>query len=62
MDSFYRPVQPGEAGAAGAGGAHLAPPGWRLCFPPVYAHGCVPTRNQSAVDDMACGERKTRAH
>ena len=59
MDSYYRALQPGESSESAEGvGGQLAPPGWRLCFPPVYAHGCVPPQNQSAVDQMACGERK----
>ena len=59
MDSYFRTLQPGESDESAAGGAgQLTPPGWRLCFPPVYAHGCVPPQNQSAVDQMACGERK----
>ena len=59
MDSYYRALQPGERGESEEGGGRqLAPPGWRLCFPPVYAHGCVPPQNQSAVEQMACGERK----
>ena len=36
MDSYYR------AGAAGS---------WQLCFPRIYARGCVPAANQSAVDE-----------
>ena len=59
MDSYYRALQPGERGESEEEvGMQLAPPGWRLCFPPVYAHGCVPPQNQSAVEQMACGERK----
>ena len=62
MDSYYRALQPGERGQSEEGvGRQLAPPGWRLCFPPVYAHGCVPPQNQSAVEQMACGERKAGA-
>ena len=58
MDSYYRALQPGERGESEEEvGRQLAPPGWRLCFPPVYAHGCVPPQNQSAVEQMACGER-----
>ena len=58
MDSYFRALQPGESGKSAVGvGSQLAPPGWQLCFPPVYAHGCVPPQNQSAVDQMACGER-----
>ena len=41
MDSYY-------ARAAGGGG------GWTRCFPRVYARGCVPAANQSAVDAMSC--------
>ena len=37
MDSYYR-----EA----AGG------GWQLCFPRIYARGCVPAVNQTIVDEQ----------
>ena len=56
---MWRPLKDGESKKEV--GRQLAPPGWRLCFPPVYAHGCVPPHNQSAVEQMACGERKAGA-
>jgi hypothetical protein len=27
---------------------------WKLCFPRIYANGCVPRVNQSAVEQMSC--------
>ena len=36
MDSYYRERAPGD---------------WQLCFPRIYAKGCVPGANQSAVDE-----------
>ena len=59
MDSYFRALPPvGGSESAEGVGRQLAPSGWRLCFPPVYAHSCVPPQNQSAVEQMACGERK----
>ena len=55
MDSYFKALAPGDALPETE--RALAPAGWRLCFPPIYARGCVPPRNQSAVDQMACGER-----
>lgn len=40
MDSYYRERGGGE---------------WQLCFPKIYARGCVPSVNQSAVDtEFSC--------
>ena len=36
MDSYYREKGSGE---------------WQLCFPRIYAKGCVPKANQSNVDE-----------
>jgi hypothetical protein len=48
MDSYYARAA-GEAGEPdGAGG------GWRLCFPRIYARGCVPAVNQSSMEGMHC--------
>ena len=59
MDSYFRALPPvGSSESAEGVGRQLAPSGWRLCFPPVYAHNCVPPQNQSVVEQMACGERK----
>jgi hypothetical protein len=33
--------------------------GWRLCFPRIYARGCVPAVNQSRVDGMHCERERT---
>ena len=55
MDSYFKALA--QSDALQEAERALAPPGWRLCFPPIYARGCVPPRNQSAVDQMACGER-----
>ena len=41
MDSYYHK----DSGASG---------GWQLCFPRIYATGCVPKLNQSAVTQMMC--------
>lgn len=46
IDSYYARAR--DADAEGTGN------GWRLCFPRIYAHGCVPQVNQSAVDAMSC--------
>ena len=42
MDSFYQ-LQPGSDSE------------WRLCFPKIYAQGCVPKVNQTRVNSMDCG-------
>ena len=39
MDSYYRRSDAGR---------------WQLCFPKIYAKGCVPAVNQSAVDALSC--------
>ena len=67
MDSYYLPrrEQGGHGAAAetsvdmrggSSGGAAAvdARSGWRLCFPRIYANGCVPKANQSTVDQMSC--------
>jgi len=56
MDSYYAPaVDVDAATAAPAGtGAVAGGGGWRLCFPRIYARGCVPRVNQSRVDEMSC--------
>lgn len=48
MDSYYS--QRAASSAAAEGGASPAEGGYQLCFPRIYAHGCVPKVNQSAVD------------
>lgn len=54
MDSFYALAADGPDEAV-SGGA------WRLCFPRIYARGCVPAINQSNVDGMHCeGESAAR--
>ena len=62
MDSYYLrvPTESGELGLHphpqphGPAPRSLGPVGpvgsWRLCFPRIYAAGCVPRPNQSAVD------------
>ena len=48
MDSYYS--QRAASSSAAEGGASPAEGGYQLCFPRIYAHGCVPKVNQSAVD------------
>jgi len=50
MDSYYTR----EGGGADAARGTAADAGWRLCFPKIYATGCVPRLNQSAVNSMSC--------
>ena len=50
MDSYYTR----EGGGADAALGTAADAGWRLCFPKIYATGCVPRLNQSAVNSMSC--------
>ena len=44
MDSYY---MHGEHGGAGGDSR-------QLCFPRIYANGCVPRVNQEAVDASSC--------
>ena len=46
MDSYYR-----EKGSSSGGGGS----DWMLCFPKIYAKGCVPAADQTRVDtEHAC--------
>ena len=53
MDSYYAEGNSTADGAA-EDAALVPAPGWQLCFPRIYARGCVPRASASFVARFSC--------